>query len=151
MTSSNKYTSVIIVVVCCLSVKPVYNLLWLNQADSTSISLINNTNIFRFFITEDIEVMINVIKSKDGFLNRHGITQIKTKRMCGSVKENECRSWIKSYNHTTSQSNSTYFFTFVTTACSGSINCASSSGSSSTSSIEFKTSARFSPIFGPPW
>ena len=53
-------------------------LLRLNEANSTSVPLVYNTNIIGFFITENVEVMINVVKCENSFLNRDWVTQVKT-------------------------------------------------------------------------
>jgi len=52
-------------------------LLWLNEANSTSISLVNNADFIGLVIAEDVEVMINVVKCEDGFLNGDSGTQVK--------------------------------------------------------------------------
>lgn len=53
-------------------------LLRLDKSNSTGISLVYYTNFVRFFITEYIKVMVNIIKSEDGLLNRDWSAQVKT-------------------------------------------------------------------------
>lgn len=54
-------------------------LLGLNETNPTSIPLVNDTNFVGFFIAEDVEVMINVVKCENSFLNGDWLTQVKTK------------------------------------------------------------------------
>ena len=53
-------------------------LLRLDKSNSTGISLVYYTNFVRIFVTEYIKVMVNIIKSKDGLLNRDWSAQVKT-------------------------------------------------------------------------
>jgi hypothetical protein len=54
-------------------------LLGLNEANPASIPLVNDTNFVGFFIAEDVEIMINVVKCENSFLNGDWLTQVKTK------------------------------------------------------------------------
>lgn len=49
----------------------------LDQANTASIPLVNNADIVRFFISENIKVVINVVQSKDRLLNGNGFAKIK--------------------------------------------------------------------------
>ncbi len=53
-------------------------LLRLDKSNSTGISLVYYTNFVRIFVTEYIKVMVNIIKSEDGLLNRDWSAQVKT-------------------------------------------------------------------------
>ena len=54
-----------------------YLLLWLDKPYPTGVSLVHDTNVICLLVTEDIEIMINVIKCKNGLLDGDGSAQIK--------------------------------------------------------------------------
>ena len=56
-----------------------YLLFRLNETNPTSIPLVYDTNFVGFFVTEDVKVMIDVVKREDCLLNRDWLTQVEAK------------------------------------------------------------------------
>ncbi len=55
-----------------------YLLFRLNETNPTSIPLVYDTNFVGFFVTEDVKVMIDIVKREDCLLNRDWLTQVET-------------------------------------------------------------------------
>ena len=133
-----------------------YLLLRLNKTNPTSIPLVHDANFVGFFVTEDVKVMVDVVKCEDRFFNRDWLTQVETKTSfyIWFVRKSSKHGVCNGIQEKRKISATTHLFTFVTTAWSGSMKDSSFSleeDAASSPSSEFKTSARFSPMFGPPW
>lgn len=61
-----------------LNIHPESSLLGLDKANSTSISLVHNADFVGLFITEDVKVVVNVVKCEDSFFDRDGFAQVET-------------------------------------------------------------------------